>query len=263
MQIRPHSPAWYDRLATLQSGYYYPWKSSLPALNGEDTYLELVAQHLFQEADVLDVGCGHGEVALDFASHCRTILAYDRVADYIRLAEEAKQQRGITNVQFRCANSSAEANGGKPLIPAEPASFDLLISRRGPINWIEDARRVALPGAVLIQLNPQPLPAPPWNEELPEPLRIPPPTVGSFREVVEPRLALGGLELHSCWSFDVPELFPDPREFYIFLSWGFLPGEVPAYSEVQADLESLFARQAGSDGLVLRRGRFLWKAIVS
>jgi SAM-dependent methyltransferase len=262
MQIRPHSLAWYDRLATLQSGYYYPWKSILPALNGEDTYLEMVAQHLFPEADVLDVGCGHGEVALDFASRCRSILAYDRVADYICLAEEARQRRGVTNVLFLCADSSAEANGGKPRIPAEPASFDLLISRRGPINWIEDARRVARPGAVLIQLNPQPLPAPAWNGELPEPLRIPPPMVGPFREVIEPRLALSGLELHSCWSFDVPEIFPDPRELYVFLSWGFLPGEVPAYAEVQADLESLFARHAGAGGLVLRRERFLWKAVV-
>jgi SAM-dependent methyltransferase len=195
MQIRPHSPAWYDRLATLQSGYYYPWKSILPPLNGEDTCFKLVAQHLFSGADVLDAGCGHGEVALEFASRCRTILAYDRVADYIRLAEESARQKGITNVTFLCADSSAEANEGKPRIPAEPDAFGLLISRRGPLNWIEDVRRVARPGAVSIQLNPQPLPAPPWNDELPEPLRIPAPMIGSFREVIEPRLALGGLAL--------------------------------------------------------------------
>jgi SAM-dependent methyltransferase len=262
MQLKPHSSAWYDRLATLQPGYYYPWESLLPPLNGEDTYLEMVAQHLFLQADVLDVGCGHGEVALDFASRCRSILAYDRVADYMRLAEEAKQRRGVTNVQFLCADSSTDANGGKPRIPAESASFDLLISRRGPIHWIEDARRVARPGAVLIQLNPQPLPVPPWNEELPEPLRLPPAMVGPFREVIEPRLALGGLALHSCWSFDVPEIFPDPQQLHLFLSWGFLPGEVPAYQEVRADLEALFDRHAGVDGLVLRRGRFLWKAVV-
>lgn len=28
-RIVPHSPAWYDRLATLQEGYHYPWQSQL------------------------------------------------------------------------------------------------------------------------------------------------------------------------------------------------------------------------------------------
>ena len=263
MTLQPHSPAWYDRLSTLQSGYYYPWRSILPSLNGEDTYLELVSQHLFPEADVLDAGCGHGEVALDIASHCRSILAYDRVAAYIQLAKEAAQQREITNVMFVCADSSAEANGGKPRIPAESASFDLLISRRGPINWIEDVRRVARPGAVLIQLNPVSTPIPIWNDELPEQLRIPPQLIGSMREVVEQRLALEGLELHSCWTFDVPEIFPDPEQLYVFLSWGCTPEEVPAFTEVRAELQALFFNHAGPDGLALRRGRFLWKAVVS
>jgi SAM-dependent methyltransferase len=261
MQLQPHSPAWYDRLATLQTGYYYPWKSILPPMNGEDIYLELVRQHLFPEVDVLDAGCGHGEVALDFAPYCRSIMAYDRVAAYIQLAEAARQQRGVTNVTYLCADSASEANGGKPRIPAEAAAFDLLISRRGPLNWIEDAKRVARPGAVLIQLNPVRIPFPSWNEEIPEELRFPP-SVFSPREAVEQRLALGGLELHSCWTFDVPETFPDPEQFYVFLSWGHTLDEVPAFKDVRADFEALFTRHAGPLGLVLRHGLFLWKAVL-
>lgn len=39
MSLRPHSAEWYDRLYTLQPGYYYPWRSRLAAGNGEDAYL--------------------------------------------------------------------------------------------------------------------------------------------------------------------------------------------------------------------------------
>ena len=36
MPLQPHTPEWYDRLATLQPGYYYPWRSRPAAWNGED-----------------------------------------------------------------------------------------------------------------------------------------------------------------------------------------------------------------------------------
>ena len=90
--FRPHSPEWYDRLATLQDGYYYPWKSKVAAQNGEDAYLELVHQYLSPEKDVLDVGCGHGEVALTLSPHCRSIFAYDRVEKFIQIADENAQK---------------------------------------------------------------------------------------------------------------------------------------------------------------------------
>src|SRR5437764_1364321 len=44
MGPQPHSAAWYDRLATLQTGYQYPWQSRLGAWNGEAAYLALERQ---------------------------------------------------------------------------------------------------------------------------------------------------------------------------------------------------------------------------
>jgi SAM-dependent methyltransferase len=184
------------------------------------------------------------------------------VAAYIQLAQESARQRGVGNVRFIHADSSSEANGGKPRLPAEALSFDLLISRRGPVNWIEDARRVARPGAVLIQLNPEVGPPPSWNDELPQPLRLPPPPDWTMRAVILSKLEAGGLSLHSSWSFDVPETFPNPEELYIHLAWGFAPGEVPAYREVHRELEAVFHRHASSLGLDLRFRCFLWKAVV-
>ena len=43
---RAHSNEWYDHLATVEDGYYYPWSSHLGARNGEDAFQEVVDEHL-------------------------------------------------------------------------------------------------------------------------------------------------------------------------------------------------------------------------
>src|SRR6185503_8691308 len=230
MTIRPHAREWYDRLSTLQNGYFYPWKSRTAPLNGEDAYLDLVYRYLTPEMDVLDVGCGHGEVALELAPHCRSILAYDRVGSYIQIAQDAARKKDVENITYLCSDSCHESNNGVARIPAEPQSFDMMISRRGPLHWLEDARRVARPGAILIQLNPLETPLPPWANLLPEPLRA---AAGielhsGMLNTVKYRLELGGLELHSAWTYDVPEFFDDPHELYTRLAWGYIPKEVPS-----------------------------------
>lgn len=262
MPIRPHSYEWYRRLAKLHRGYYYPWQSILPPYNGEDVYLEMLHSHLHPELDVLDAGCGHGELTLQIAAGCQHVLGYDRIPEYIQLAQQAAQEQAVTNVAFVCADSSPEANQGQARIPAGSGSFDLLVSRRGPINWIEDARRVARPGAILLQLNPWNPILPSWNDELPEVFRIPPPNSWTIRDSVCNNLAKGGLRLHSSWLFEVPEMFPDPQQLYIRLSWGFTPEEVPTFEQVRPTLEGIFARHAGTQGLALPFARFLWKSIV-
>jgi ubiquinone/menaquinone biosynthesis C-methylase UbiE len=264
--MRPHAPEWYDRLATLQQGYYYPWKSRLAPFSGEDAFIDLVHQHLTPETDVLDVGCGHGMVALEISPHCRSIVAYDRVERYIQIAQEAAGNMGVENITYLCFDSSPESNTGRVRIPAEHQSFDVMISRRGPLHWLEDVRRVARPGAILIQLNPLETPLPEWANLLPEPLRS---AAGieyqsGMLNSVKHHLKRGGLELHSAWTFDVPEFFDDPRELYTRLSWGYLAEETPSWSDVKSIIEQLFADySAGSDGFVMRHTRLLWMALVN
>ena len=265
MIIRPHAPEWYDRLSTLQHGYYYPWRSRISPVNGEDTYLDLVHRNLTPETDVLDVGCGHGTVALELAPYCKSILAYDRVESYIHIAQDSARKKGVENVTYLCFDSSPESNQGVARIPAEPQSFDLLISRRGPLHWLEDARRVARPGAILIQLNPLETPLPQWANLLPEPLRS---AAGielqsSMLNSIKYHLELGGLELHSVWTYDVPEFFDEPLELYRRLSWGYLPEEVPSWSDTKSIIEQIFSNfSTGYDGFVMRHTRLLWMALI-
>lgn len=263
MHLKQHTAGWYDRLATLQEGYYYPWRSRVGSWNGEDAYLALVHQHLRPDADVLDVACGHGTDALEIAPHCRSVLGYDRTAAWIGLARQAAQERKLANVTFVCHDSSAAANGGQVRLPARDSTFDLLICRKGPFHWIEDARRVARQGAVLLMLVPDMRPATVWRDWLPETLRWQEAINPHWaRPAIEQRLAIAGLEIHSWWSFDVPEVFPDPEQLYTWLAWGYTPGEVPVLTEVYSLLERIFAEHGDSEGVAVRQRRYLWKALV-
>jgi hypothetical protein len=164
---------------------------------------------------------------------------------------------------FVCHDSSPAVNGGKGRIPAADASFNLLLCSKGPFHWLEDARRVARPGAVLLMLLPDGVPYSPWHASLPEPLRWQDSVDPNWaRPSVERHLAAGGLTLHSWWSFDVPETFPDPEQLYVWLAWGYLPDEVPAFGEVRSILERIFAEHAGADGLEIRHRSYIWKAVI-
>ncbi len=263
MTLQGQTAPWYDRLATMQEGYYYPWRSELPPRHGEDTYRELVHEHLHPDADVLDVACGHGPVALEIAPRCRSVLGYDRTDPWIDMAERAARERGIANANFVMHDSSPEANGGSALLPAPDDSFDLLVCSKGPFHWIDDAPRVARPGAVLLMLVPDAEPPTPWVELLPDPFRgdeVEDPHWA--RPTIERWLAVAGLEIHSWWSFDVPEIFRDPEELYTFLAFGYAPEEVPPLSELRPTLERIFAEHGGGRGVAKRHRRYVWKSIV-
>jgi hypothetical protein len=111
-------------------------------------------------------------------------------------------------------------------------------------------------------LIPDIVPMPPWHDLLPPVFRW---QVGDdpnwARAAMEPRLNKSGIELHSWWSFDVPEYFSAPEELYVRFTWGHTVDEVPSYAEVASQLAEIFA-QHGAEGLALRHRRHLWKAVI-
>jgi SAM-dependent methyltransferase len=264
--LKPHGKEWYERLATLQDGYFYPWRSRLEPGNGEDAYLELVGRHLSARSDVLDVGCGHGAHALEIAARCRSVLAYDRVAAWIARAEAERRARGAGNVAFLCHDSSPEANGGRARLPGEARSYDLVISRRGPLHWIADAGRVARPGAAIVMLLPGGAGALnaeiAWAKLLPSPFGAPTGPLDPPLSRVRERLVAAGLELDALWTYDAREWFDEPRELYNCLSFGWGTGEAPSWEESRPAFERIFREHAVRGEIWVPHGRTLWRSVV-
>jgi SAM-dependent methyltransferase len=252
-----------ETLARRQGGYFYPWRALLGAGNGEDAYTQLVEEHLCADKVMLDAGCGHGTDMLAFAPKVRRFIGYDAVESFITVARHRALEAGLTNVELVLANSSARFNGGAARIPVADLAVDLIISRRGPTNWIADARRVCRPGARLIQLNPLPGPEVSWNGELPQALRMADNPANPGRPEValeiEAALAAANLRLDEGRVFDAPEVFSEPEELYRALTFmRFEPG-TPSWDVARPHLERLFARHGPIE---LRHRRFLWTAVV-
>jgi SAM-dependent methyltransferase len=260
---RAHSNSWYDQLASIQSGYYYPWDSRVGDKNGEDAFINLVQEHLTPDSVVLEVGCGHGELAISLSSQCQQLLAYDRVQSYIDVANKTKEAKNISNIEFMCYDAM-DPDHVELILPADENSIDLIICRRGPLHWIEDAKRICRDGAMIVALNPMEEPIPAWSSILPHKLHYENSGrhtgSGSIHQSVENRLHQAGLTLHSGWSFDVPEVFPDRRELYKMITWGLPTSEIPAFEDLDYKFDAIYEKYAELDGIVLRHCRFLWQA---
>jgi len=252
-----------EALAAQQGGYFYPWRSALGQGNGEEAYTQLVEAHLTPEKVVLDAGCGHGTDMLAFAPKAGRFIGYDAVESFIAVARRRAAETGLTNVELVFCNSSARFNGGAARIPVADHTLDLIVSRRGPSNWIADARRACRPGARLIQLNPLPGPAVPWNDELPETLRMAEnpanPHHPELVREIEAALAGADLRLDEGRLFDAPEVFSEPQELYRALTFMRFEPETPSWDAARPHLERLFARHGPIE---LRQRRYLWTAVV-
>ena len=119
---RAHSNSWYDARTEVQDGYYQPWRSNVGEKSGEDGFLALLWEHLTEDKTVLEVGCGHGELARNIADDVGEVVAYDRVAKYIQLAESQTDQ---SNVRFECYDAM-DSNHEE----AHPRSNGVVQSRR-------------------------------------------------------------------------------------------------------------------------------------
>ena len=244
-----------DRLEA--RGFTHPWRSQVAPGNGEAFFDALVHAHLRPESSVLDVGCGHGAYACRLAGRCRRVIGVDRDLDVLALAGELAAERGVSNVDFALLTAEPDAE-----IDLPDQSVDLFVCRRGPVlaRWLAWAERLGRPGAVALGVHPTgPAGAiPPWNAELPEPLRL-----GRVFDYAEVRSwvteALAGPDprgrLDGCWWLDVPEYFDDPEQLYRRLADS-RRAEIP-YPAVKGELSALVERYGGR--LELRHCRLVWK----
>jgi SAM-dependent methyltransferase len=248
-------------------GYAHRWQSVVAAGNGEDAFIELVEQHLRPDSDVLDLGCGHGELTLILAAQCRSIVGIERQPGYLELARELTAEQNVANVQLFQVNL-AGANDKDHVfagIPLADNSIDLFINRRGPLlrRYLDEALRVARPGAVVVGLHPGGNgPAPIWCDQLPEPFQkaalggLPFDETTSW--VTDPLRAAGIFD-YSLWWLDVPEFFRTPHELYACLN-RVQSADAPTYQAIEPQLTEILRQHGTPQGVILRHQRLLWRA---
>jgi SAM-dependent methyltransferase len=246
-------------------GFAHLWQSSVATGNGEDMFIALVEQHLRPEHDVLDVGCGHGELALALAARCRSIVGIEREPGYLALARELAAEQNATNARFFQVNLAGAEDKDRVFagIPLADDSIDLFVNRRGPIlaRYLAEALRVARRGAVILGLHPAGnAPMPPWCNELPEPYQKAFMAL-SFDEVarwvIDP-LRAAGISDYSLWWIDVPEFLRTPYELYVRLGASQI-SDVPEYRDIELQLAKIIQHYGVAQGIILRHQRLLWQ----
>lgn len=125
MTLKPHSKAWYAKLAAETGGYTYPWTQVLNAPGGEALFDALLEYLLTPELNVLEAGCGHGLDAQRYAPRVQSYTGYDFTPVYV---ERARQN--APRAEFVVWDSSREP------VPEFGRRFDLVMSRRGPTSVI-------------------------------------------------------------------------------------------------------------------------------
>ena len=246
-------------------GFAHRWQSSVATGNGEDAFIALVDQYLRPDCDVLDLGCGHGELTLTLAARCRTIVGIEREPGYLELAKELAAEQNVTNAEFYQVNLAGAEDEDRVFsgIPLADDSIDLFVNRRGPIlrRYLEEAIRVARRGAVIVGLHPTGnTPEPPWRDQLPEPYRkvfmaLPFDEVAGW--VIDP-LRRAGISDYSLWWMDVPEFLRTPYELYVRLG-GSKTADAPECQNIEPQITKIFKQHSTPQGIVLRHQRLLWQ----
>lgn len=101
---------------------------------------------------VLDLACGPGFVALEFAKHAREVVGVDLTAAMLKKARAMARREGFRNVTFRRADVNR--------LPFPNGSFDLVVTRASfhhfpaPGRVLDEMARVIKPnGRILISDN--------------------------------------------------------------------------------------------------------------
>ena len=235
--VKPHSFAWYAQIGKLTGKYAYPWRSLLVGKNAEEIFEREVAEMVVGKR-VLDIGCGHGEFALQWSSIAEHVTGVDVTEDFVK-----HHDAGIRgNVRFVTANT-------KDGLPFADESFDCAYNRRGPTSAYLDIARVLGPGGRLISLHPGDGQGSRLHELMPH-LFSPPPEGTPILDNVRKRLSEGGLGHAEIETIHATEYLHEPIDVIRMCCFGQLPSvHEAAIAEALPEIEQVFADHAAAEGL--------------
>ncbi|RKN72967.1 class I SAM-dependent methyltransferase [Paenibacillus ginsengarvi] len=122
--VPPHSREWYDRIASEQGEYAYPWKSEFEEPSIETIFGQALSSLIADRSRVLDIGCGHGDFLSKWASRAEEAVGIDIQEKFIATANGNK-----TEDHFRFLTINV-ADG----LPFPDRHFDVVYSKKGP--WL-------------------------------------------------------------------------------------------------------------------------------
>jgi ubiquinone/menaquinone biosynthesis C-methylase UbiE len=112
-----------------------PFASYAPHSDEDAMRLVREAVGLTAEDEVLDVACGPGLVACDFARFARRVTGIDLTPGMIEQARRRQASNGLANLDWRVADVTR--------LPFDDASFSLVFSRYAFHHLLEPARTLA------------------------------------------------------------------------------------------------------------------------
>lgn len=128
--------------------YYQEEKVTTAGNDGEDKFDAKMLNVAVGKA-VLDVGCGDGRFTIKMAERARNVIGVDFSREAISKAQANLVKSGKINAKFRVADARE--------LPFAEESFDLVISRRGPvtdtIHTLSEAYRVLKKGGRLMEIT--------------------------------------------------------------------------------------------------------------
>lgn len=136
---------WWNELARKLDGYKSNYIVEFDGENGEQDFSGIVKELLKDYPTALDIGCADGAFAIELSSYAKKITAVDLSPVMI---EAAKRSTAESEVEFIVADARH--------LPFPDNTFDLVISRRGPVSapeFFEEAVRVTKPSGLIIEIT--------------------------------------------------------------------------------------------------------------
>jgi SAM-dependent methyltransferase len=142
-----NSKEWWNNLADKLNGYKTAQSVRFDGPNGEAEFADMAKHTAQMFPNVLDVGCADGRFTLELAAHARSITGIDLSERMIHFAKEGVTA-SLSHAQF--------VIGDARRMPFASDSFDLVISRRGPVSipaFLDEAIRVVRPGGAIMEIT--------------------------------------------------------------------------------------------------------------